>query len=144
MTNDMRHTPGPWATDIETVNELNEGLDAVVYVDHGSGKGGEIACFRHDPDDGMNTTDPETIANAMVMADAPALLASLEIMVEQARAHLPFIGNNYAIQDRINDADALIAKHTEQSSLKPTPSTYFDNALQAVGVDPKYPEGGGQ
>lgn len=45
-----------------------------------------------------------------VLAAAPELLKNLEIMVEYAEAHLPFIGNNIAVQDRITEARAVIAK----------------------------------
>ncbi len=77
-----KHTPGPWATNIEVETFDGARLDATVYINHGSGKGGEICTFRHDPDDGLDLNDAEQIANANLVAAAPELLAALQDILD--------------------------------------------------------------
>lgn len=48
--------------------------EASVYINHGSGKGGTVCTFRHDPDDGLDIRDPEQQANAKLAAASPQLL----------------------------------------------------------------------
>lgn len=84
------HTPGPWDTDIVEAIEIidsegvNSGLKndtrisgAVVYINHGSGKGGQICSLPHDPYDGLDLHDIEYQANARLIAAAPELMMAL-------------------------------------------------------------------
>lgn len=69
-TQNDKATPRPWATDIEVQTFDGAILDATIYVNHGSGKGGEICTFRHDPDDGLDNRSEEQIHNARLIVHA--------------------------------------------------------------------------
>lgn len=78
-------TPRPWATDIEVKTFDGKVLDAVIYVNHGSGKGGEICTFRQAPDDGLDNRSEEQIANANLIVKAVNEHAKLVACVENLR-----------------------------------------------------------
>jgi hypothetical protein len=110
-----QHTPGPWATDIDKAKELlrkGEDIDgATVYVNHGSGKGGEIATLRHDPDDQLNLIgddEHEHTANARLIASAPELLAALQRLVDCPDVNLDDL--ELETLEAIDQANAAIQK----------------------------------
>lgn len=64
-------TARPWATDIEVPTFDGAQMEiCTIYVNHGSGKGGEICAFRHDPEDGLDNTSEEQIHNARLIVRA--------------------------------------------------------------------------
>lgn len=77
-------TPRPWATDIDVETFDGARLDAVIYINHGSGKGGEICTFRHDPDDGLDNDSEEQRANAALIVKAVNEHAALVATAEAA------------------------------------------------------------
>lgn len=78
MSNQTKHTPGPWITDIKQ-SYASEG--AACYSSHPQWKNVEVCNFRHDPSNGISITDPETIANANLIAAAPDLLLALMTLI---------------------------------------------------------------
>ena len=73
-----KHTPGPWATDCDVPTFDGSDLPYVVYINHGTGKGGEICTMNHEPDEGRGRDWEEGKANARLIASAPELLESLK------------------------------------------------------------------
>lgn len=68
---------------------------ACVYVNHGSGKGGQICAFPHDTSDGLDITDAETKANAHLMKLAPDLLAFVLKVAERVSLGDAYTGPKY-------------------------------------------------
>ena len=109
---EAKFTPGPWATDIEVKTFDGQILDATIYVNHGSGKGGAICIFQHDPEDGLDNTDPEQIANAHLIAAAPELYEALGAL-ENCRQTIH--GQFVVSKEGIDRARAALAKARGES-----------------------------
>ena len=78
-------TPRPWATDIEVETFDGSQMElAVIYVNHGSGKGSEICAFRHAPEEGLDNTSEEQIHNARLIVKAVNEYAALLAVAEAA------------------------------------------------------------
>jgi len=78
-------TARPWATDIDV--ETFDGAQmeiATIFVNHGSGQGGEICAFRHDPDDGLDNNSEEQRANAHLIVLAVNQYDALVAVAEAA------------------------------------------------------------
>ncbi len=70
------HTPGPWATDCDVPTFDGADIAYSVFINHGSGKGGEICSMLHEPNEGRGSDWAEGKANARLIASAPDLLAA--------------------------------------------------------------------
>lgn len=80
---ESKFTPGPWATDIDLEVIARDGLHATVYVNHGSGKGSEIAKFANEPENGLDPTSKETKANARLIAASPKMYSYIAKRAEE-------------------------------------------------------------
>lgn len=103
-------TPRPWATDIDVETFDGARLDAAIYVNHGSGKGGEICTFRHNPDDGLDNSSDEQRANAHLIVKAVNEHAALVAVAKAAQKLLgegisiPDVYSESAVEEQLNDA----------------------------------------
>lgn len=101
-----KHTPGPWSFDYGTVPPDGPGTYADIYVDGGD------TIIAH-----FNNQIPEGLANARLIAAAPALLKALRGAIgalEFSRDYHSDLGNEEQAfcQDKLDAAHKAIAQAT--------------------------------
>lgn len=110
-----KFTPGPWATDSDAPTFDGADLPYTVYINYGSGKGGEICTMLHEPNEGRGRDWEEGKANARLIAAAPELLEALEV-TESAMFDLWNDLKSYGDKSRFEQFDAVARKASKAIS----------------------------